>query len=370
MFHASVQLHRANDSHTCGQVKQLIGQRPTQARDLALDPSFFRALAGKLQGIAHFQVLPKTGRSHNELTRFRYDAILRVGDPVEPRRDLSWTDWQRQRLTIGDVRSRLMDLRPETWAIRNIPTARLEGDAAAMAWLREAGPAETIGQLRAYVSQQPVYGVEPADLLDVLGEAPGYNVEMSCLESGSQGLFDAVFTRQDQPPQPAWFGLGESRLRAWTDYANDPQRDKLNRELIPRLRRFLGDKLPAFMMPSAFVVLDRLPLSPTGKIDRGALAQLPVTLRYPAEERNAPHDPLERELTQMWAEVLNLDTVGIDDDFFALGGNSLKAMQLIHRLQQRFHCAVRPGAFMQAPAVTQFAAYLRATTAAQEQGEI
>ena len=123
----------------------------THERDLLLAPGFFLALAQQQPAITHVEVWPKRGRFHNQLTRFRYEAVLHIGDAVEPRRDLTWLDWQRQKLTIAEVRRRLSETRPETLAIRNIPNARLDEEVAALDWLREAGPAETIAQLRAYL---------------------------------------------------------------------------------------------------------------------------------------------------------------------------------------------------------------------------
>jgi len=370
-FHSSVHRYRAADHDTCAQVTQRIRQHMAHERDLLLAPGFFLALAQQQPAITHVEVWPKRGRFHNQLTRFRYEAVLHIGDAVEPIRDLAWLDWQRQKLTVAEVRRRLSETRPETLAIRNIPNARLDEEVAALDWLREAGPEETIAQLRAYLAQQPRRGIEPDDLWALRSSAatkaePEYHVELSWLNTDAHGVYDVVFTRHDQLARPAWFTPawvgGDARRRAWSDYANHPQRAKLNRELIPQVRQFLQDKLPHYMMPAVFTVLEKLPLSPTGKIDRHALAQSPVRLEPVAEETlPVTHTPVEKLLTNMWADVLNLNRVGVDDDFFALGGNSLKAMALTHRLQRQLNRTFRPLTLLQAPTVAQFAAYLQET---------
>ena len=134
------------------------------------------------------------------------------------------------------------------------------------------------------------------------------------------------------------------------------------------------------MVPASYNVLDKMPLSTNGKIDRQALAQLPVVFETAsAEKRTQTDSPLERLLLAAWADVLNLSDVGLDDDFFELGGNSLKAMALTHRLQQRLNRTIRPVAVMQFPTVARFAAYLdvdrpeqpaHSAAAAMEEGEI
>jgi acyl carrier protein len=105
---------------------------------------------------------------------------------------------------------------------------------------------------------------------------------------------------------------------------------------VSALRSFLKAKLPDYMVPSAFVFLDALPLTPSGKIDRKALPA-PNPSRPELESVFvAPHTPTEEVVARIWADVLKLEEVGIDDNFFELGGHSLVAMQVISRLRDAF----------------------------------
>ena len=106
------------------------------------------------------------------------------------------------------------------------------------------------------------------------------------------------------------------------------------------LRRFLRDRLPEYMIPSAFVTLDALPLTPNGKVNRRALPAPPQTRPDTGAEYVAPRTPLEEELAHLCAGVLGLERVGVHDNFFDLGGTSLLATRLIFQVRERFQTPV------------------------------
>ena len=106
---------------------------------------------------------------------------------------------------------------------------------------------------------------------------------------------------------------------------------------IAPLRKFLTDKLPEYMMPKAFLILDALPLTASGKIDRRALIELEPQYTSLTKEFIAPRNPTESTLAQIWAEVLNIDRVGIYDNFFDLGGDSLLTVRLLQQISARLN---------------------------------
>lgn len=102
------------------------------------------------------------------------------------------------------------------------------------------------------------------------------------------------------------------------------------------LRDYLKLKLPAYMLPSAFMLLDHLPLTAHGKIDHKALPEPDAAAMVPKQEAMAPGNETEKAIAQVWAEVLGLDSVGADDNFFDLGGQSLLAIRITTRINERF----------------------------------
>ncbi len=126
-----------------------------------------------------------------------------------------------------------------------------------------------------------------------------------------------------------------------------------------QLRRFLKQYLPEYMVPSAFIILDALPLMPNGKVDRRALP-VPDTSRRELEEGFVPpRDPLELQLTQIWSAVLDVHPVGVQDNFFDKGGHSLLAVCLMAQMQQQFGQNLPLSTLLQNPTIEQLATILR-----------
>jgi amino acid adenylation domain-containing protein/FkbH-like protein len=153
---------------------------------------------------------------------------------------------------------------------------------------------------------------------------------------------------------------GEKRLVAYFVAARDKA------PTISLLRQFLTAKLPQFMVPAAFVELDQLPLTPNGKVDRKALPAPNQTRPELEKEYTSPRDDIERELTKIWEEVLEVRPIGIEDKFFDLGGHSLLAVRLVAQIGKVFGKKIRLAAVFHAPTVAQMAAVLREDSKANE----
>lgn len=126
-------------------------------------------------------------------------------------------------------------------------------------------------------------------------------------------------------------------------------------KLVPQLRGFLKDRLPDYMTPSAFVVLDAMPLNSNGKIDRKALPEPELTRKDLESEFVAPRTPLEESIAQIWMEVLGVERVGSQDNFLELGGHSLLAVQVISRLYETYQVELPLPSIFEAPTVAALA---------------
>jgi amino acid adenylation domain-containing protein len=177
----------------------------------------------------------------------------------------------------------------------------------------------------------------------------GYRIELGEIESvlatHPSVHHCVVVAREDRP--------GDKRLVAYMVATRD------QRPVGRILREFLQEKLPDYMIPGAFVIVDAMPLTPNGKVDRKAL---PLPSRdNSAIERDyvAPRDRIEKDLVSIWESVLGIKPIGVTDNVFDLGVDSLTAAQLFARIEKSIGKDLPPAPLFQAPTIEALAALLR-----------
>ncbi|UQV46661.1 amino acid adenylation domain-containing protein [Janthinobacterium lividum] len=180
----------------------------------------------------------------------------------------------------------------------------------------------------------------------------GFRIELGEIETclvGCAGVREAVVLAREDAP-------GDQRLVAYLVPEEGAELD------LAVVRAALAAQLAAFMVPSAFVLLTRLPLTPNGKLDRKALP-VPSGDAYASEAYETPQGEVEEKLAAIWAELLQVERVGRQDDFFALGGHSLLAVRLVSRVRQVLGQELALGALFANPVLAQLAQGLDGTAA-------
>ncbi|NET03815.1 MAG: amino acid adenylation domain-containing protein [Symploca sp. SIO2B6] len=331
-FHASIQLHQAPDSLTTEQLSQRIRKSIVQEGQMAIAPAFFTALQQHLPQISHVQIQLRRGRYHNEMSKFRYDAILHVGQEIYPTAEPHWLDWQKDKLTFSSVRQLLLENQPERLGVKQVSNSRLVPEMKLLELIKNGEPT-TVGALKQSLQQLKSDGIEPEEWWKLRAELT-YTVAINWSES--QGYYDVVFQQGDTLSPSISPPVSSLPHKPWSAYANNPLQGQVASKLEPQLRRYLQENLPDYMVPTAFVTLEKMPLTPNGKVNRRAL---------PLPDRSRPdlattlvtaQSETEQVIAKVWQEILQLDLVGIQDNFFELGGNSLLLTQVHHQLAKLF----------------------------------
>ncbi|MEG8178109.1 amino acid adenylation domain-containing protein [Nocardia terpenica] len=281
--------------------------------ELVIDPAFFTGLPEVLAGVTRVQVMPRRGRFANEMSQYRYEAVLQVGGSAPEVTVQRWLEWTEPGSSLEWLAGQLTGAHPV--GVRAIPNARMH---------------------RAVSN-----AVHPEDVHE-LAVTRGYRAVLSWADTDDKGRFDAAFVPatglEPDPEAMPWIDFPQSPTRP-ARLVNNPLRGRWlqqqRRDLPPILREYLSDRLPEYMVPSSFVVLDALPLTANGKLDRRVLPA-PEGRRALRAELVEPRTPEEQVLAGIWCAVLGLDRVGVFDNFFELGGHSLLATQVIARASEAF----------------------------------
>ncbi|HEX6291105.1 MAG TPA: amino acid adenylation domain-containing protein [Herpetosiphonaceae bacterium] len=368
-FHAAVELHQAPPTLTIAQFRQRVQRRLIQENELTIAPAFFLTLRQRYPQIGQVAIQLKGGRFHSEVTQFRYDVALRL-DERASREPLPWRDWPESWLTTDALRQVLRAEQPERLGLRRVPNTRIASELRLLELIEREPPTLTVAELRHRLSVAAIPAIDPADL-SALGAELGYTVALRWSGAGDDGCYEAIFRRASAGQATDLWSAAAADLpdlsaaESLTAYANHPLQARLTRELTPVLRGHLRERLPEYMVPSAFVILDAVPLTPNGKVDREALPA-PLTVPELEAEIVPPRTPLEQTLAEIWAQILGVEQVGIHNNFFGLGGDSILSLQVIARAQQA-GLRITPRQMFQHQTIAELAAALGASAQMAEQ---
>jgi hypothetical protein len=239
---------------------------------LLISPAFFLSLLRRLSKVSRVEIQPRLGRADNEVTRYRYNAILHVGHRAEPALEVAFEDWSERELKLDAIRSMLQQ-RSETFGIMRIQNPRVEKDLIAVERLRLADAALTVGELRLQIEQYDMRGIHPQDLFELNKEDLGFRIQLSWAACRPDGSYDALFVPkrrlQDQSYSAVqWPEPGPSDF---VNLANSPAQGKFRAELIDRILVHCKQNLPEGLVLSGVTLVDMLPRTANGAVDPGAL---------------------------------------------------------------------------------------------------
>jgi amino acid adenylation domain-containing protein/non-ribosomal peptide synthase protein (TIGR01720 family) len=330
-FALSVELAHAPDDVGVAGLRDRVARRLLLEREIVIAPEFFHALQRELPEIQSIEVLPKRGRFVNELSSYRYDVVLHIaGSAPEETMPVVRLAWATDTPTVDALRSRLEQRGGTDLYVAGVPNGRVQRDVRARALLAGLSETDTVGDLRKRLGEH-AEGFDPEELA-ALGESFGCEVELYASAAGDADSFDIVFRQQSK-------GEGRRRLpsglpekgtaRNASHYTNNPLRGVFLRMMVPRIRSFLEARLPDHFVPSHYVLLDQLPRTASGKVDRGRLPAPDRARPDLGVEYVAPTVDIERTLARIWCEVLGVERVGVLDNFFELGGDSILGIQIV-----------------------------------------
>ncbi|MEA5616273.1 amino acid adenylation domain-containing protein [Cronbergia sp. UHCC 0137] len=339
-FHASVAYFQADESTDKETFKNQVQRIAKTENELVIDPQFFISLIAKIPDLTAVEVHLKAENSDNELTKYRYDAILhKLGQSENQPIEINWQDWETANLQLTDLKQQIVKTGTIGWC--NIANARLIKDTTIWQWMSESNSKNTTEELSKVINKIKFEkAINPADLYAIAQEI-GCQVTIS-YSPENPDYFDVCFypSTAEKPLSPLMPISSKIPTENNNSYWLDPLKSRFTKSLISQLKEQVREKLPEYMCPSGFVMLEKFPMTPSGKLDRRAL---PIPEREITISKQAfvqATTPTEKKLSQLWTNVLGIDKIGVTDDFFHLGGHSLLATKLVSRIREEFNIAL------------------------------
>lgn len=396
---ASIELSRAAAGTGREELLARVRRRLAEEKELCFDPMLPSLLTRRFPAIERVRVELKRGDDPDELTRFRYDVALTLrngstahdgaageAERLDAALDGDGPRWDARGLGEAELLERLAGRlraeRPERLRIEHVANARVAADVALVRLLEsERGPADA-ETLRTAAEAAARGAVDPERLAHA-AEQLGYAVRLGWSGSGGDGTFDAALVRCDAAEVSlAAAPLGESiavvepapaaklDARALRRYANHPLAGIAARRLLPELRDRVRRKLPDYMHPAAYVVLDELPLSASGKLNVRALPAPELERPEWSGPYVAPRGETEARLAGVWEQLLGIRPISMTDGFFDLGGHSMLAVRLMAEVEREFGRRLPLAALFETPTIEHLAGLLERAESGEPAGHL
>ena len=352
VFQTSIATFKAAADATAEALRQIISRAESLEAELLIDPRFMLAIAENLPRMRYATIRLKRGSDRNEMTGYRYDAVLHL-DRVPPSCDARQLQWGGQLASAEDLEAMLVAAPRQAMVIRGIPNARI---AASVAQERAifSGAAPTLTEIRAADGDAEAIAADPEELCR-LCEKRGLYAEPRWSSEGA-AVFDLVIaSHPDAALRVAFLDPNAFNLDHWKRYASDPLRSRLDKLLIERVKDDLKARLPSYMRPASYVMLNELPLTENGKTDR---RKLPAPIKSRENRRDLLPGSIsatEAAVMTIWQEFFPDEAIDLDVNFFDLGGHSLLTTQLVFRMQEAFAIKVPLSAIFENPTIRELA---------------
>lgn len=335
-FHSSLEVDRSVASMPAEAVRQRVLTQMQQESELVIDPEFFYALPEKISGVSSADVWLRRSRHGDEMTKFRFDAILKVRGEPPASPVVVWNEWREAEMNLDGLRQQLAAKQPQIIALTGIVNSRVEKEVQMAGLLADCAERfVSVDELRCAAVNLPQEGIDPETLWR-LGEDLEYEVRAGWRRHDKPEQFSVIVQRRGQRDDS---GIPDGVFHDATQHApmathvNDPLKNKVAQSLVVQLRRHLREKLPDFMTPAHFVMLETLPLTTSGKLDRKALPS-PTSIPPRQSELVLPCTPLQELLAGIWRENLGVEEISIQDNFFELGGDSIQSIRVVAAMQK------------------------------------
>lgn len=338
VFKTAIQTSRAADNSSPQLIQQQVSSAVTYEEELLIAPAFFDAFSRKHSRIKGVFLQAKTHAGDNEMTRHRYDVVLRVdNEALVSAAGFKELVWGEHIADLEQLTSALARHPDDGLRLSKLPNSRIEAEVNLFQTIADYSQVQPLKDL--LTRKTSAISIEA---IQHCAEQSGYLSYVTLSGDSHDACLDVILVRADSELANAeltdlFYSTLSQDCRP-EDFVNNPQLAEQHAHLVEETRTLVKSLLPEYMEPNNYLVLDELPLTPNGKIDRSALPGLePISVNV---QYVAPRNDIEASLCTIWQQLLGVEQVGVTDNFFELGGHSLLATRLVAHVEQELNISI------------------------------
>ncbi|TWF40663.1 amino acid adenylation domain-containing protein [Chitinophaga polysaccharea] len=350
-FKRRLQLDKLQSKTSLREFEWNVDQEVWKEEELCFSPAWFFQLQSLYPEITHVDIQWKQGDYLNELTLYRYTVVLHI-DMEKPVLQPQWQSWD----DIADKNSILSHLAAghARIALHRVPNPRLWKERLLEQALTDRN-INQVGDLADYILT-PDHDTKVVNEILAAAKAAGYHSRFLLNEDPFK-----INLLLEQTPFKGFVEPAYSKAAGYTEgvKTNIPLFPDICEVLEKDIRAQLQQRLPEYMVPSAFVALQLLPLTSNGKVDRRFLTEWEFIQRKRLLNYQAPVTATEQQLADIWQRLLGMERVGTQDNFFELGGHSLLATRAVSAIRKEMEAELTVKDFFLHPTIASLATYLQ-----------
>lgn len=323
-FHTMVSILETNKDRTINEIKDSINHGIDNEVELLFSPEYFYKLKQENSKIKFVEIQIKNSVYKNEMALFRYDVTLFINESPKLN-EYKQIIFDSQQNITEVISNNLLD--NKTLLIKDVPNTLVQDVENISNMIENESDDKQLIDIQKYLNKSINN--------NIIKELKDYMINNKCiyklLWNNTTLSFDILISNN---LNEEIFIDNQYSDKKTKDLFNNPMRSKYSKNIISAVKSFLKENIPEYMIPANYVIMDKFELNSNGKIDRKMLPEFTISRATSSIIKN-PSNEIERVLCEIWKEILEINEISTDDDFFEIGGHSLKVNLMILNIAKR-----------------------------------
>lgn len=366
MYYLSIELSHMDENESIATLRKNLDTRKENEKELIFSQNYFKELQKRIPEIACVTTTPKHGHINNELSKYRYDVVLSIHKQkdsfpaLKDTKKVEKVDWLQVKNNVSLLKEVIGQFKGEVLHITNIPDERVELEARFLQQMDSVLENTTIKTYKKLLDYQKNQGLTYRDIQELTELAKNMEYCVHISMDHVVGCLDIILYKHHIQKETVVTYLNDCySYDINKERITEPLKYKVQYKAVENIKDFLKNKLPYYMIPNEFVLIDRIPLTINGKTDYTLLPKPKLFHNTLLNDGDVCEESIIQEVSKVWKNLLHVEEVTEDDNFFQLGGHSLLATNLIFSLNDIYGVRIPLKYLFEEPTIKGISKYIQ-----------